>query len=125
MALNKAKGKPSRQSVDWSTMLPLAGATLLLLLGLFCAWQTWLIADESNAIERVHTAQKQAVKAVSELYSPVAGEIVEVNGALDADPAVVNRDPYGEGWMVKVRTSASGALDSLLDAAGYRAHIGE
>jgi glycine cleavage system H protein len=67
----------------------------------------------------------EAVKAVSELYLPVAGEIVEVNGALDADPAVVNRDPYGEGWMVKVRTSASGALDSLLDAAGYRAHIGE
>ena len=67
----------------------------------------------------------EAVKAVSELYMPVAGEVVEVNGALDADPAVVNRDPYGEGWMVKVRTSASGALDSLLDAAGYRAHIGE
>ena len=67
----------------------------------------------------------EAVKAVSELYMPVAGEVVEVNGALDADPAVVNRDPYGEGWMVKVRTSAGGALDSLLDAAGYRAHIGE
>ena len=67
----------------------------------------------------------EAVKAVSELYMPVAGEVVEVNGALDADPAVVNRDPYGEGWMVKVRTSAAGALDSLLDAAGYRAHIGE
>ena len=66
----------------------------------------------------------EAVKAVSELYMPVAGEVVEVNGALDADPAVVNRDPYGEGWMVKVRTSAS-ALDALLDAAGYRAHIGE
>jgi glycine cleavage system H protein len=67
----------------------------------------------------------EAVKAVSELYLPVTGEIVEVNGALDADPAVVNRDPYGEGWMVKVRTTGTGALDGLLDAAAYRAHIGE
>lgn len=67
----------------------------------------------------------EAVKAVSELYMPVAGEVVEVNGALDADPAVVNRDPYGEGWMVKLRVAGSGSLDSLLDAAGYRSHIGE
>jgi len=67
----------------------------------------------------------EAVKAVSELYMPVAGEIVEVNGALDADPAVVNRDPYGDGWMVKLRVAGAGALDSLLDAAAYRSHIGE
>ena len=67
----------------------------------------------------------EAVKAVSELYMPVAGEIVEVNGALDADPAVVNRDPYGEGWMIKLRVAGAGALDSLLDAAAYRSHIGE
>jgi glycine cleavage system H protein len=67
----------------------------------------------------------EAVKAVSELYMPVAGEIVEVNGALDADPAVVNRDPYGEGWMVKLRVAGAGALDSLFDAAAYRSHIGE
>jgi glycine cleavage system H protein len=67
----------------------------------------------------------EAVKAVSELFMPVAGEVVEVNGALDADPAVVNRDPYGEGWMVKVRPAGPGALDALLDSAAYRAHIGE
>lgn len=67
----------------------------------------------------------EAVKAVSELYSPVAGEIVEVNGALDADPAAVNRDPYTEGWMVKIRLADRGAVDSLLDAGGYRKHIGE
>jgi glycine cleavage system H protein len=67
----------------------------------------------------------EAVKAVSELYMPLAGEVVEINGALDADPAVVNRDPYGDGWMVKVRLSDAGAVSSLLDAGAYRAHIGE
>ena len=67
----------------------------------------------------------EAVKAVSELYSPVAGEVVEVNGGLERDPAVVNRDPYGEGWMVSLRVSDPKALDGLLDAAAYRSHIGE
>ncbi len=67
----------------------------------------------------------EAVKAVSELYSPVAGEVVEVNGALDGDPAAVNRDPYGDGWMVTLRVSDRAALDGLLSATAYRAHIGE
>ena len=67
----------------------------------------------------------EAVKAVSELYSPAAGEVVEVNGALDGDPAVVNRDPYGEGWMVALRVADPKALGGLLSAAAYRTHIGE
>jgi glycine cleavage system H protein len=67
----------------------------------------------------------EAVKAVSELYSPLAGEVVEINTGLDADPAVVNRDPYGEGWMVKLRISGPGELKSLLTSTAYRAHIGE
>jgi glycine cleavage system H protein len=67
----------------------------------------------------------EAVKAVSELFMPVAGEVVEINEALDADPAVVNRDPYGAGWMVKVRLADKSAMDGLLDAAAYRKHIGE
>jgi glycine cleavage system H protein len=67
----------------------------------------------------------EAVKAVSELYSPVAGEIVEVNAALDGDPAAVNRDPYGDGWMVTLRLADPASLADLLSAAGYRAHIGE
>jgi glycine cleavage system H protein len=67
----------------------------------------------------------EAVKAVSELYSPVAGEIVEANGALDGDPAVVNRDPYGDGWMVTLRLTDPGSLAGLLSASAYRAHIGE
>jgi glycine cleavage system H protein len=67
----------------------------------------------------------EAVKAVSELYSPMAGEVVEVNGTLDGDPAAVNRDPYGDGWMVALRVADPKALDGLLTPAGYRTHIGE
>ena len=54
------------------------------------------------------------MKAVSELYSPVPGEVVEVNGALDGDPAVVNRDPYGDGWMVALRVTDASSLAGLL-----------
>jgi glycine cleavage system H protein len=65
----------------------------------------------------------EAVKAVSDLYMPIAGEVVEANTALDANPATVNTDPYGEGWMIKVR--ADGPLgEGLLDAAAYTALIG-
>jgi glycine cleavage system H protein len=67
----------------------------------------------------------EAVKAVSELFSPVSGEVVEVNGALEGDPAAVNRDPYGEGWMVRLRPADPKELDALLSAAAYKSHIGE
>ena len=62
----------------------------------------------------------EAVKAVSELYSPVAGEVVAVNGALEDDPALVNSDPYGDGWMVRIRVDDPAAVAGLLDAEGYR-----
>ena len=65
----------------------------------------------------------EAVKAVSELYSPVSGEVVAVNDALDANPALVNSDPYGEGWMIRLRVTDSAQLDSLLDAAAYQGKI--
>ncbi len=65
----------------------------------------------------------EAVKAVSDLYCPVAGEVVEANGALDANPAAVNADPYGEGWMIKLRADDPAAVDGLLDAAAYSALI--
>jgi glycine cleavage system H protein len=67
----------------------------------------------------------EAVKAVSELYAPLQGEVVEVNGALEGDPAVVNRDPYGEGWMITLRVGNPAELDGLLSPSAYRAHIGE
>ena len=67
----------------------------------------------------------EAVKAVSDLYSPVKGEIVAVNEALDDDPSLVNSDPYGEGWMIRIRVADTSDLDDLMDAAAYRDHIGE
>jgi len=66
----------------------------------------------------------EAVKAVSELFCPVAGEVVEVNGALDASPDLVNSDPYGEGWMIRLRVRDTADLEGLMDAAAYEKHIG-
>ena len=67
----------------------------------------------------------EAVKAVSELFSPVSGEVVEVNGALENDPSIINQDPYGDGWMIKVRLRSATDLDQALAAADYAQHIGE
>ena len=66
----------------------------------------------------------EAVKTVSDAFLPVGGEVLEFNEALDADPALVNKDPYGEGWMVKVKMSEPAQLDTLLSAAEYEALIG-
>lgn len=65
----------------------------------------------------------EAVKAVSDLYCPVAGEVLAVNEALDQDPALVNSDPYGEGWMVLLKVDDPDGLADLLDTAGYEAHL--
>lgn len=61
----------------------------------------------------------EAVKAVSELFSPVSGEVTAINDRLDKEPALVNTDPYGAGWMIRMRTSNSAELDMLLDADAY------
>lgn len=66
----------------------------------------------------------EAVKAVSELFSPLAGEIVEVNPKLEGEPALVNTDPYGDGWMIKMKIDPA-ALGGLMDAAAYTKHLGE
>ncbi len=66
----------------------------------------------------------EAVKAVSELFCPVAGEVVEVNKKLDGEPALVNSDPYGDGWMIKLKVDPKD-LGGLLDAAGYAKHLGQ
>ena len=65
----------------------------------------------------------EAVKTVSDAYLPVGGEVVEMNEAVDADPSLVNKDPYGEGWMVKVKVSDASELDGLLSAGEYEALI--
>jgi glycine cleavage system H protein len=67
----------------------------------------------------------EAVKAVSDLFCPVAGEIVAVNESLDDDPSLVNSDPYGAGWMLRLRVSDQATVDALLDAAAYKALVGE
>jgi glycine cleavage system H protein len=67
----------------------------------------------------------EAVKAVSELYSPLAGEVVAVNDRLDSEPALVNTSPYSDGWMVKLRLKDVSAKDGLMDASAYGAHIGQ
>ena len=66
----------------------------------------------------------EAVKAVSELFSPLTGEILEVNPKLDGEPALVNNDPYGDGWMVKMKVDPA-ALSGLMNAAAYKSHLGE
>lgn len=66
----------------------------------------------------------EAVKAVSDLFCPVGGEVVAVNPALEKDPAAVNRSPYGDGWMIRLRVANPADLAGLLTAAAYRSHIG-
>jgi glycine cleavage system H protein len=67
----------------------------------------------------------EAVKAVSELYSPMGAEVMEINESLDADPAAINRDPYGEGWMVRLKMTEPTDLERLMDVDAYKKHIGE
>ena len=66
----------------------------------------------------------EAVKTVSDLFMPVSGEIIEFNEGLERNPEAVNKDPYGDGWMIKVKLSNPSEVDSLLDAAGYQALVG-
>ena len=66
----------------------------------------------------------ESVKAVSELYAPVSGEVTAVNDALGAQPEMVNKDPHGSAWIIKVKPSNPAELDSLLDATAYGALVG-
>lgn len=67
----------------------------------------------------------EAVKAVSELFCPIAGEVVEVNQRLDKEPALVNSDPYGDGWMIRLRVKDPAQRDELLGPEEYAKHIGQ
>ncbi|MEG1700870.1 MAG: glycine cleavage system protein GcvH [Alistipes sp.] len=66
----------------------------------------------------------EAVKTVSDAFMPLSGEILEFNEAVDADPAIVNKDAYGEGWLIKVKLSAPAEIETLLTAADYQKLIG-
>ncbi len=68
-------------------------------------------------------AEVESVKAVSDVIAPLGGEIVEVNEALAENPAIINEDPYGEGWLVKIRMADPAEREALLDAAAYRATL--
>ncbi len=68
-------------------------------------------------------AEVESVKAVSDVIAPLSGEIVEVNAGLVENPALINEDPYGEGWLVKVRMSDPAEREALLDAASYRSSL--
>ena len=69
------------------------------------------------------TAVVESVKAASDIYAPVAGEIIELNPSVEADPSLVNTDPYGNGWLFKLRVKATADVLGLLDAAAYTASI--
>ncbi len=66
----------------------------------------------------------EAVKAAADLYMPLTGKIVEVNDALPDTPETINKDPYGEGWMIKIKIESTEEYDSLMDATAYQEHIG-
>ena len=80
------------------------------------------VGAEFSAGDSVGTIE--SVKAVADLYLPISGEIVEINGALEGDPGLVNTSPFDDGWMFKVRLADPSELDTLLDAAGYENLLG-
>jgi len=67
----------------------------------------------------------ESVKAVSDVIAPLSGEVLEVNAKVVDEPETVNDDPYGEGWLIRIRMSDPGEVDSLMDADAYRAHVAE
>ena len=70
-------------------------------------------------------AEVESVKAVSDVVAPLSGEVLAVNQKAVDEPEVVNEDPYGEGWLVRIRVSDPGEVDALLDAEAYKAHVAE
>ncbi len=67
----------------------------------------------------------EAVKTVADLYAPVTGKVIEINTTINDNPEVVNQDPYGKGWMIKVELSDPSELDGLMDVDAYKAHVGK
>ncbi|MFC5438226.1 phosphomannomutase/phosphoglucomutase [Rhodanobacter umsongensis] len=124
MAMNIARERLRNLQIDWRALFPLAGATLLLMLGLFCAWQTWLIADESSAIARVHAAQDQAVQAMADEVAAQRGKVEKVLAGLD--PATLMSDPVQSAAALRLQLPQakklelySGDLNEVLKA-NYR-----
>lgn len=70
------------------------------------------------------TAVVESVKAASDIYAPIGGKVVEVNPDVEADPSLVNTDPYGQGWIFKLKVKDTAAVEGLMDSVAYEAHIG-
>jgi phosphomannomutase/phosphoglucomutase len=124
MAMNIVSGRLRGWQIDWRSLLPLAGGTLLLLLGLFCAWQTWLIADEGRAVARVHAAQAEAVRAMAAEIATQRGNVERVLATVDAAtamsaPAQVAASLRRQLPQVMKLELYSGSLDEVLHA-NYR-----
>jgi glycine cleavage system H protein len=84
------------------------------------------LPDVGDAVEEgAKYGELESVKAVSDIYAPLGGEVVAVNDRLNDEPELINDDPYGEGWIARVRMSDPGQLDTLTDAAAYRRFLAE
>lgn len=83
-----------------------------------------LPATGKKVTRGAEAAVVESVKAASEVYAPVSGEVVDVNGELEATPGLVNEDPAGKGWFLKIKMSDPSELDELMDEAAYKDHIG-
>ena len=84
----------------------------------------WVRLEGDNVSEMGVFGAVEAVKTVSDLYSPLGGEVIEVNYELEDNPEMVNQEPYGNGWMIKIRVENMGAFTSLMQANDYRSFIG-
>ena len=82
-------------------------------------------AEGSAVAKDASYGEVESVKAVSDVIAPLSGEILEVNQKVVDAPETVNEDPYGEGWLIRIRMSDPSEVDSLLDAAGYQQHLAE
>ncbi len=79
--------------------------------------------EGADFAEGAEVATVESVKAASEIYAPVAGEVVEINGALNDDPGLVNSDPLGDGWFFKIKLADAGAVAKLMDENAYKEYV--
>ncbi len=83
------------------------------------------VTSEGDTVEKDEMfGSIEAVKTVSDIFMPVSGEVIEFNEALEDNPDLINKDAYGEGWIVKIKISDPAELDELMDAEGYKNYIG-
>ena len=82
-------------------------------------------ATGSSVTKDQSYGEVESVKAVSDIVAPLSGEVLEVNGKVVDAPEIVNDDPYGEGWLIRIRMSDQSELDALMDAEAYRAHVAD